>query len=79
MVDTMHLLAKSNEYADMLHPLYDNIPKTVMAAIAVSFAIQLKGEEDFEYFIKKRIMEEWEILHQNGIVPQKPPKKKVTT
>lgn len=63
-----------NEYSKLLSPeFYKNCPKTVLAAIAVSYQLTL-NEENFEN-VQKDILKEWEILHENGIVLQKPPKK----
>ena len=59
----------SNQYADELGALFAAIPKTVLAAIAVSFASQ-GGDRLDEARVK--IMEEWRYLYENGIVPQKP-------
>ena len=71
----MHLNFKSNEYTDLIdHHLYDLIPKTVMAAIIVSFIIRLEGEEMMEKNISGYIFDEWKILYRNKIVPQLPPK-----
>lgn len=59
---------QGNAYADLL-PYYDQIPKAVLASIAVSFSIQLGADviqaSDF-------IVGEWITLHKNGIVPQYP-------
>lgn len=67
----MHLKNKSNEYAAVLGSTFDAIPKTVLAAIVISFAMRIEPDlhdSEFENFIFK----EWQVLHQNGIVPQKP-------
>lgn len=67
---------KSNEYADLIsRRLYEETPKAVLAALLVSFIDRcsggnLEGWADMD----KALLEEWDILHQNGIVPQKPPK-----
>jgi hypothetical protein len=53
-----------------MFPNYDQTPKAVIAAIAMSFAILLEEENVEE--AKNRILKEWSILHSNGIVPQKP-------
>lgn len=65
----MNLQNKSNQYQKLLKE-YDKIPKAVLAAIAVSYAL-LRTDEDFEK-VEEEIKREWAILHQNGIVPQKP-------
>lgn len=64
-------LGKSfNEYAASV-PEYDDIPKAVWAAIAVS-ALTVGG--DYLEHARTRVFEEWTILHNAGVVPQKPPK-----
>ncbi len=62
-----------NEYATVLGTHYDAIPKEVLAAIAVAFAIQLKGDGN-ESGVTRMILSEWRILHENRIVRQRPPK-----
>lgn len=68
----MHLKNKQNSYQKLISPeLYRDIPKTVFAAIATSLLILQNGEKsmnNMDYLLK----EEWRILHENGIVPQKP-------
>lgn len=59
---------RSNAYAEAIEPkLYARIPKAVLAAVAVS--ILSNGGDDLDG-ASARILEEWEILHANGIVPQ---------
>jgi len=66
----------SNEYADILKTYP---PKAVIAGITVSLLMRvgevggLATEEQDE--INKMFMEEWRILYENGIIPQKPKKK----
>ncbi len=60
----------TNEYAREIKN-YDNIPKAVLAAIAVS-AVTCGGDLLDE--ATERINAEWQILHEAGIVPQKPTK-----
>jgi hypothetical protein len=55
-------------------PDFDRTPKSVIAAIAVSFAA-LQSDGDFEK-AKELIRQEWFLLHQGRVVPQKPPKAK---
>jgi len=50
--------------------LLQDTPKAVWAAIAVSLATQ-GGDRLTE--ARALILAEWEVLHANGIVPQKPP------
>jgi hypothetical protein len=50
---------------------YDRIPKAVLCAIAVS--LLSTGGENMEG-VEARLVEEWRILHQNGIVAQSPDK-----
>lgn len=61
----------SNPYADIVpSSVYEVIPKTVWAAIAVSFATC--GGDTLDD-ATRAIVHEWSILHQNGIVPQPVP------
>lgn len=63
-------MKQSNDYARVLdRDLYDKMPKTVLAAIAVSFATELSGDISEA---QDKILEEWRILNLNKIVPQKP-------
>jgi hypothetical protein len=61
---------RSNEYAVYLGRLFEECPKTVLAAIAVSFA---SSGGDFLDQSEKIVAHEWQVLHENGIVPQAPP------
>lgn len=59
-----------NEYARALSN-YERIPKAVLAAIAYSFADRLNC--DIEGATPEgTIMDEWHLLYENGIVPQRP-------
>lgn len=59
-----------NEYASAIGAeLYDAAPKAVLAAIAVS-ALTGGGARLTE--APALILAEWRVLHQNGIVPQRP-------
>lgn len=59
-----------NSYANELGGmLYGDAPKAVLAAIAVS-ALTCGGDLLAE--AKERLLREWWILFDNGIVPQKP-------
>ena len=58
-----------NPYAKELDAIYQQIPKAVLAAIAVSFATC--GGDRLEE-AENNILKEWRILHDNGIVPQPP-------
>lgn len=61
----------NNSYQRILSVEFlEKCPKSVLAAIAVSFVInhQSISEEKAEDVI----LNEWNILHKNGIVPQKP-------
>ncbi len=64
-----HLGNTHNGYAASLDELFDKTPKAVLAAIAVS-ALTTGGDQ-IEH-AKSRLAREWQILHDNGIVPQKP-------
>lgn len=61
----------SNEYAEQLGELFDECPKAVLAAIAVS-ALTCGG--DNLKFAALQVAAEWATLHGNGIVPQRPGK-----
>ncbi len=62
-----------NEYAAAIVE-YARIPKAVFAAVAYSLASQVMGhDKDSPTLIGEYILREWEVLHQNGIVQQKPP------
>lgn len=50
-------------------PNFDKTPKTVIASIAFSFALQI-CEDDFER-AAQLIRDEWGILNVNGIVRQR--------
>jgi hypothetical protein len=60
-----------NEYAaEVGGDVFEKCPKAVFAAIAVS-ALTLGG--DYLEETRQRVIAEWWALHDNGIVPQKPP------
>lgn len=61
-----------NEYAHAL-TTFSRIPKAVLAAIAYSFASKIIEDHDSPTMVEAAILDEWLTLHQNGIVPQKPP------
>lgn len=71
----MNLKNRSNPYVDALGPysvrgnLFEACPKTVFAAIAVS-ALTLGG--DYLEEARDRLIAEWWVLFDNGIVPQRP-------
>ena len=69
----MRLNNLPNEYMSGF-PDFDRTPKSVIAAIAVSFAA-LQSDGYFEK-AKELIRQEWFFLHQGRVVPQKPPKAK---
>lgn len=66
-----HLKITSNEYALALGALFDEMPKSVIAAIAVS-AMTCGGDHLSDAIAL--VSCEWRTLHENGIVPQKPGK-----
>lgn len=71
----MNRRANRNEYQETLGLVFDKMPKAVLAAVAISFLKRLGGgEHDTETpaAIQASIIAEWDILHTNGIVPQKP-------
>lgn len=65
------MAGKGNDYADVLGVLLEKMPKNVLAAIAVSYASN--GGDNLDK-AAGRIAKEWQILYDNGIVPQKPNK-----
>lgn len=66
----MRGLKQHNEYAAQLgSALYAECPKAVLAAIAVS-ALTCGGDQ-LEH-AAARLANEWQVLHGNGIVPQRP-------
>lgn len=65
-----HALNKTpNEYADLLGDLLNKTPKNVLAAIIVSEALNRHSMDP-----KKFLLDEWQRLWFQRIVPQKPPK-----
>ena len=63
---------KGNEYADAIGLIFNDTPKTVLAAIAVS-ALTIGGDQLDKAV--ERVVREWLTLYANGIVPQRPPAK----
>jgi hypothetical protein len=56
---------------------YGSIPKAVLAAIAVSFAAMHHGDKALDSdspseVVTGWLMQEWQTLYEQGIVPQKP-------
>ena len=70
---TTRLGKLENSYVEQLGKLYEETPKAVFAAIAIS-ALTGGGDRLDEAVVA--ICTEWNILHQNGIVPQKAPSAK---
>lgn len=64
---------KSNNYAGAL-VLFPLVPKAVYAAIAYAFIVRTLGGAPGPIEVEETLMREWTTLHENGIVPQKPPK-----
>lgn len=65
----MAINKKSNDYVDAFdRKAFADTPKTVWAAIAISFAAMLGHGDTLPDFIRA----EWQALYDNGIVPQKP-------
>ena len=62
-------MKRSNEYAQATRI---NAPKTVWMALAYSFAVRCSSDPDSPTIIEAALYDEWRILHQNGIVPQRP-------
>lgn len=65
-----NLRNQTNVYADAIGDMIDRIPKSVLAAIAFSYASC--GGDDFQAGVQN-LIREWWVLYQNQIVPQKPP------
>ena len=62
---------QQNSYQEMLSlEFYEKCPKAVFAAIAVSFVLNHQGTDS--ELTEETILKEWGILHQSGIIPQKP-------
>lgn len=68
----MALNKKSNEYAKAVAAIYEEIPKAVFAAIAVS--VLTSGGDHIED-ANRLVLAEWDALNRAGIVPQKVPVK----
>ena len=63
--------SKKNEYMNAVgERAIDEAPKAVWVALAYSLAL-ISNEGSHEGAIKT-LREEWKILHENGIIPQKP-------
>jgi hypothetical protein len=61
-----------NDYVnDMNFSLCTETPKAVLAALLVSYLVNHAGV-DFDE-LPAKIIDEWQVLHDNGIVKQKPP------
>ncbi len=67
----MHLKNLSNPYQRELGDLFEDMPKSVLAAIAVS-ALTMGG--DYLEEAQQRAAREWQVLFEAGIVPQRPSK-----
>jgi len=66
-------MKRHNEYLPVLGKLYDDTPKAVFAAIALSLSfIDIEGR-GWEQAVT-RLKAEWLALYNNGIVPQRPPR-----
>ncbi len=64
-----------NSYAKAFsQDFYEKTPKAVFAALAASYLINLLEVVDEP--LDRAARNEWETLHMQGIVPQKPPKEK---
>ena len=75
---TMRGVKLSNEYAKLLGRLYADTPKAVLAAVMVSYMIRCDGELMLMSDRAQALLaDEWQILYENGIVPQKPTAKSI--
>jgi len=61
---------RRNEYISALGNFYARTPKAVFAAIAFSYANRLFAKSEGTEVVDC-LAEEWRVLHENGIVPQK--------
>lgn len=62
-----------NVYDAKLGRAYSRMPKALLAALAVSFAILVHGEGPTDDEVRQAILDEWKTLYDAGIVQQKPP------
>lgn len=60
-------MQKHNAYSSTFPALFEEIPKTVLAAVAASFGTT--GGDHLEQ-AAYRIAREWETLYNQGIIPQ---------
>ncbi len=64
-------MKKRNAYQEMVSDdLFDRTPKAVWASLAISFLFNHQGLANEH--LENGILEEWQCLFENGIVPQKP-------
>lgn len=67
----MGVTKKKNGYMEMIdRELYEKMPKAVFAAIAASYLLNHQNVNPENISIDLRT--EWRLLHEQGIVPQKP-------
>jgi hypothetical protein len=64
-------LKLDNEYSNSIGELFERTPKAVFAALAVSFAMRIFGED---CDVPAELREEWRALWANHIIPQCPPR-----
>ncbi len=58
-----------NKYQKQIsREVFDRTPKAVFAALAVSYFINTEVEH-----IDAALLDEWQLLYMQGIIPQKPP------
>ncbi len=69
----MRGMKTGNEYAWAFGRLYAQTPKAVFAAVAFSLC-QKDAEAESRKAVIAAFLAEWDVLNQNGIVPQKAPK-----
>jgi len=65
----------SNDYAVAFGELYERTPKAVFAAVAFSLSLRNVDEQGPDEAVE-HFLYEWRVLHENGIVKQKPPTQK---
>lgn len=63
-------MAITNEYSESIRPeFFQDVPKSIWAAIAISYLLHDRGARWDE--VEDLVLHEWDVLHRNGIIPQK--------
>lgn len=66
-------MKRRNEYIHALGNFYARTPKAVFAAVAFSYANRLFAKSEGTE-VADLLADEWKVLFENGIVPQRPRK-----